>query len=157
MQIWTARGLPSGAGWICKAQHGWYSSEHVFSCQEQLISVRNRSVGSLGQTKALSSLARCLFYCLTADFQRSLWEQDNVQLCLPELNILWPSLQQCVAQGLPEPEVVSLHSAVAHGHLAESVLPEHESTLFRERQLTKQCPTGDAVLDKWHVLYFPFI
>lgn len=59
--------------------------------------------------------------------------------------------QQCAAQGLPEPEAVSLCSAVAHGHLAESVLPEHESTLFmgvQLCQLTKHCPTGDAVLDK---------
>lgn len=65
-----------------------------------------------------------------------------------------------MAQGLPEPEVVSLHLAVAHGHLAESVLMEHESMLFTSMQLcqlTETRPTGVAVLVKWHVLYLHII
>lgn len=38
--------------------------------------------------------------------------------------------------------------------------PRDESTLLtgvQLCQLTNQCPTGATVLDKWHVLHFPFI
>lgn len=161
MQIWTASGLPSGAGCICKAQHLMDGTAvNTSSGAVPLWGTFARAAWvrlKLSLSRDFCTLPLLLFHSRFPE------ELVRTRQCAA-----LPSWIECTVAQPPEMcssgtswarEGVFMFSSCSWT-LGSVCSPRAESTLFtgvQLCQLTEQCPTGAAVLDKWHVLYFPFI